>query len=363
MENEFILSALAASGVDVIGVTPGDRMHNAAMLRQYKKIPVVSANIPGFKPFVRIPKLGGSRLVVATSIIEPSLASVENSTSVGDPVKAINEIGRKAGDDLLVVIAYADKVYQEQLIEECPAIDLVVDGFASSEAPAFNTTASLPVVANNNQGMYVAYIDYLGGTGENGFSSPRHARATVGEVKQDPQIKNLFDEWMKQKQANYLEQEIMKDLRVASNFSSGDHGFAGTGTCKDCHYEINRSWASSRHAQAYTSLKNSQRQFDPDCFSCHVTGMKRVDKSEIERQPVEAPLMAGVHCEACHGPAAHHAKNPKTSKMPPVTQNTCTRCHTLKKDPAFDYSRDVHKVNHRNSRIGMKISGQFGCDQ
>lgn len=356
-ENEFILSALAASGVDVIGVAPDDlKKPGAEALRRFKKIPVVSANVPGFKRFVRIPKSGGRRSLIVTSAMDPALAaSVQSSIgAIEDPVKAINGIERNNGEDLLVVITYADKAYQDKLIEDCRGIDLVVDGLASSDVPAFHVTDSLPVVSNNNQGMFVAYIDYQGGSEINAFSSPQYLRATVGEIKQDPQIKDLFDKWMKQKQANYLEQQGEAERRTAGGFPGGESAYAGTGSCKDCHYEINRSWASSRHAQAYSSLKERQREFDQDCLSCHVTGMKQLDGSEADPEATENSWMAGVHCEACHGPAAHHARDPKDSKMPAVTQNTCTSCHTRKKDPAFDYSRDVHKVNHRNSRIGLK---------
>ncbi len=341
--------------MEVIGVGPDDLKNAADTLRQFYKVPLVSANIPGFKASARFMKNSGRTPVVVTSVMDPALAiSADPKIVFADPIPALREIRRRNGDDLMVVIVYGDAAYRTTLIENCPGIGMIVDGLAASDAPVDDMGASPPIVANNSLGMYVAYTDYLGAAaGAPGFSASRHLRATVGQIEEDPEIKRLFALWINQKQEAFLGPQDQTDMKALIS-SRGGEAFAGSGACRSCHPEINRSWAESLHARAHESLTARRRGFDPDCLACHATGLLNADPGSIFNPDAGSGWMAGVQCEACHGPAAHHVKDPDSKLLRPVTENTCTRCHTLDKDPGFDYLVDVAMVNHQETRIGMK---------
>jgi hypothetical protein len=88
-------------------------------------------------------------------------------------------------------------------------------------------------------------------------------------------------------------------------------------------------------------------------MSCHVTGMdEQLPASGFFGMSEEHP-MAGVQCEACHGPGAEHSRNPSEIAMLSVNERTCNRCHTDYTDPEFDYNRDVSIVNHGRVDIGL----------
>jgi hypothetical protein len=78
------------------------------------------------------------------------------------------------------------------------------------------------------------------------------------------------------------------------------------------------------------------RIFDPEagilrCFACHSTGPLAVSPEQTI-----TPHELGVRCEACHGPAANHAKDPAKFRprnpgrfTAPQLNNFCGQCHRM----------------------------------
>jgi predicted CXXCH cytochrome family protein len=125
----------------------------------------------------------------------------------------------------------------------------------------------------------------------------------------------------------------------------GGGDYAGSKVCADCHAKTSADWLATKHARAFTDLARTGQDDLPACVPCHVTGHDRpggfVDK-EI------TPLLAGVQCEACHGPGARHAASgdPATLVSAPGRE-VCRQCHTPSQDPGFDYAakaRGVHQA-------------------
>lgn len=340
--SRFILSALAASGVDVIGVGPGDIKSSAAVLQEFREVPVVSANMEGFRPFVRFPAADGGPSVTVTSVVDPELvpSATGQVPRPADPVAALEAVSRRAGDDLLVAILHGDPEFRQTIIDNCPGLDLVVDGLAAEGHPIADMRAKPPVVANNHEGMFVAHLDYA--VDGRRFLSSGYKRATVGRVAEDPEVKNLFQQWLRQKQAGFEEKKEKKG-RSALLASSGESRFAGSATCQECHHEASRSWSAGKHAKAHETLSRRERGADPDCLACHSTGSHSIHGDSRPPAPGDE-WMEGVQCEACHGPAADHVKNPTDTKMPAVTEATCIKCHTSEKDPEFDFTHQIQRI-------------------
>ncbi len=106
--------------------------------------------------------------------------------------------------------------------------------------------------------------------------------------------------------------------------------FVGNAICQGCHVEAYRQWSTTGHARAYAALVADERQFDRDCFGCHVTGAK---SEEGPHDPRDLHGLADVGCESCHGAGRDHVAQPTAAHMvrsPPTTQ--CIQCHDSRQD-------------------------------
>lgn len=354
----FIVNALGISGTEVIAPGVSEIVAGLEKLNQMAEnvsLQMISANLPGFMPYAVLLKNRGRMKVLVTSVMDPDLLIKRDTVPAkapADPVSVLRRIHERIPHDLFVVIMHADPEMISTVVEKCPGIDLVIDALSSDFSLKQTPGGSPPIVANNKEGMYVAYVDYDGRNEKDVpiFSDPVAQRAVVGQVAEDSQISALVKEY-ELKRRNKLREKT--DARQPeAEFKVRSH-YVGSRSCTLCHAEINDSWASSRHAEAMDSLVEQSRQNDPDCLLCHVTGMEKQPPSSTGLWIKEDHPMAGVQCEACHGPGADHSQNPENFDMRKVDENTCTRCHTKFKDPGFDYSRDIYKVKHGQVKIGL----------
>lgn len=128
--------------------------------------------------------------------------------------------------------------------------------------------------------------------------------------------------------------------------SSGGE-YVGGAVCQDCHPDHYRKWFLSSHAKAYKSLKTGSQKTDPVCLRCHTTGFTGTFN----------PNLAGVQCEACHGPSSAHASTAKgsspspTPSFPPDCKSCevikiCMPCHNQKQSPDFDFNSYYQRIRH-----------------
>ena len=132
-------------------------------------------------------------------------------------------------------------------------------------------------------------------------------------------------------------------LQVQSIRSAESANYVGNEKCSLCHSDIHKSWHDTRHAKAIDSLKKSGQEGLAACVKCHVTGYEK-DGGFLDYELT--PEMAGVQCEACHGPGGKHISNPMGEK--PVRtpgEALCRECHTQKQDPGFNYG-EKSKLSH-----------------
>ncbi len=123
--------------------------------------------------------------------------------------------------------------------------------------------------------------------------------------------------------------------------------FVGGSTCLACHKNEYTDWKRTGHARAYKSLLEDRRQFDDDCWSCHVTG---AGAPGGPAGPKEVGPMRNVQCESCHGPGRAHSSNPEKVDMKPGTdEQLCLTCHTEEQtEGRFEFDVYLPKVDHVN---------------
>lgn len=110
---------------------------------------------------------------------------------------------------------------------------------------------------------------------------------------------------------------------TAAVLMAADHTYVGADKCKMCHKVEYNSWMETTHAKATEAAKAStDRKFGPDCLKCHATNADEA--------------MAGVQCEACHGPGSEYKKMNIMKDQALAVENglvipcqaTCDGCHT-----------------------------------
>jgi hypothetical protein len=158
-----------------------------------------------------------------------------------------------------------------------------------------------------------------------------------------------------------------------------EHAYVGTKNCKKCHLKEWKSWAETKMAKSFETLKpgaaaeaKTKAGLDPDkdyttdakCVACHVTGYGQPGGFvSIE----ETPDRAGVGCEVCHGPggtytkAEHMSFKNKSYKkaavvavgmVDTVSVDQCKACHNAESpfvgdNYVFDFDANKDKGTHK----------------
>ncbi|MCW9045209.1 MAG: multiheme c-type cytochrome [Alphaproteobacteria bacterium] len=124
--------------------------------------------------------------------------------------------------------------------------------------------------------------------------------------------------------------------------------YIGAPACRECHQVEFDQWSQSRHAKAFSSLKNVEKDLDPNCVLCHTVGFNQI-QGFLDLK--SSPQLANVQCENCHGKGRTHVdskgETPPTIKMT-TPEKICVQCHTDGHSPGFDFEKYWPKINHKN---------------
>lgn len=154
------------------------------------------------------------------------------------------------------------------------------------------------------------------------------------QVRDDPEVAKLYARY----QARVVDEKLIEMTpRVPTA------PFAGSLTCATCHTRAGKVWQHSAHERALATLELSGHDRDPECVSCHVTGMNSTKGFRSRR---ETPRLTDVGCESCHGPSRDHARNPRAIHPPKVGSESCVPCHTPDNSPNFDFEAYWAKIRH-----------------
>lgn len=112
--------------------------------------------------------------------------------------------------------------------------------------------------------------------------------------------------------------------------------YAGAEKCGLCHLDTHDTWLTTRHAEAFQTLKDVQQDTNSSCLSCHTVGFGTPTGFKDE---ATTPSLAGVQCESCHGPAGAHASRPLDKNRRPLktlAAEMCGGCHADVHHPTYE---------------------------
>ena len=102
-------------------------------------------------------------------------------------------------------------------------------------------------------------------------------------------------------------------------------------TCKKCHRKIYIAYSKQPHAKALEALKCTNQENDPHCLPCHTTGYGKPGGFLNEDSTKH---LAGVTCQACHGPGSKHVElglnaKERVKALVEKPDQACTKCHKI----------------------------------
>jgi Cytochrome c554 and c-prime len=316
-----------------------------------------------FKPSIIVP--AGQVKLGVTAVLDPDLfehLNDPNKNVLLPKVKGIDEVlptvlaDLETKSDFQVLMVQGKPELAQRLAKAFPSFDVVVatsasDDVLNRDAEMLNDGKTMVVTVGKkgkNVGLIGVYPD----------ESPRLRFQLVTLNKQfdgpAAPMKSLI-------QNEY--RDMLKAMEIVANFprrgyASGAPGatFIGAQACKECHPNTFQFWSTTKHAQAFESLKHDPKPnaiYDAECVSCHTTGFEYNSGWHSE---AATPYLAGNQCENCHGPGSRHAAEPVNAEFKKLialkaeqanTNGFCQRCHDAENSRHFDFATYWSKVAHK----------------
>ena len=145
------------------------------------------------------------------------------------------------------------------------------------------------------------------------------------------------------KKKNEANQTKRKNVQI-----SVPQNLIGSATCASCHELQGDFWKTTKHATAYETLLQEDKNLNLECLPCRVT--MDIPGGKFDSLPKETLLsypesLQSVGCESCHGGGKKHLRTPDRIKLVRVPGiNICLTCHTDEHDDNFQYQSKLEKI-------------------
>ena len=357
----WMVRGLTATGWDALNVTPSDAAGLAALDPGLARaLPLVSASVEG--PGVarwRIVERGGRRIGVTGIAADELTGAPIPGYTVRPPERARATISELASQvDLVILLEWRAAEAAKRIAEGEPKVAVVVDANDHTGQEAPFTVGSAVWVWSDFEALRVSELRL-----DLTSTPPLVTRALDRHIDLDPQVPDdravaallrSAREDLDRGVADPNGLDAARSAVLAARYpspspfvlagSSDPPHYVGAAVCAACHPDAATTWRTSSHAHALDALVDRQSAHNPRCVGCHVTGYG------LGGYRGEAEL-AGVGCEACHGPGSGHAANPVTAGTTPYGAlpdgaAACVACHTAETAPDFQFLSAWARIQH-----------------
>ena len=352
MKVKYLATALGRAKYDAVALGDQDFGLGVQELRSLAgehKLPLICANVRDevgsfvFPPHV-VRQAGGRRIgifaVIADQVYGLPPREWRKGLKVEPPLDAARREAKALADcDIVVALSHQPIAATEELARSVPGIHVVVSGHDPAILRKPVTIGGVTLVASGLVGREIGAMTF--NTGPDGASLMTMEMIGLSEktVRDAPWVLDLYWEYVKKARG-----EAPPDWALIPQ----PPAYEAADQCAKCHEKEYKQWQSTRHANAYATIKRVGRHEDPECILCHTMGYGRQNGFfSIE----ETPGLGAVTCQACHPVTGKHgAPGEKIDeKFKPSTfidARLCISCHGLVESPDFDYYAYRPRISH-----------------
>ncbi|MBE7558344.1 hypothetical protein HS125_05135 [bacterium] len=301
--------------------------------------PFVIANLRrtwgNFGPFWetrRIVERGGLWFGITGAARSP-ISDLSLPFALDDPVAAITREVEALRPEVDVVVVLSDALAPDdnEELAAIPGVDLIV---ARREAilPPSERKTTVPLVGYDSEGKSLGRIGVEKVEGRLRFGAPQLFPVS-SEGPEVAEIRLLVDEYHESALADPKYAATARGFLLSQpQEKDKENPYLGHEACIPCHTAEYQQWKATPHARAYATLVQNRVQYQSNCVVCHVTGFGRVDGFHVK---LPGDPLAGVQCEACHGPGGNHTINPTKENIRLSDRALCEVCHVESQSPKF----------------------------
>jgi hypothetical protein len=357
------MDSMKLLGIDAIGVSEKElRWGKSFLMANYKRTqaPLVCANLYDkatkktlVAPYV-IKKIGTVNVgFFGLTSDKVDLGISRDSLTVEDPSVAakrtVDELHKK-GATVVVLLSMLGKVEAEDLVSSVDGIDVVIVGRNTPLLQKGRLIKNTIACYGGEQGQYIGRTLVSLDAGKKMTTGENDTYILGPEVGEKPEVltlvksfeDNFNDKLRKAEKARAAKAEIDKANGGTGTTEQAVDHYLGAELCQRCHAEEYKQWQGTGHAGAWQTLVTQKKEATPDCIPCHVLGYKQSGGFQTGD---DAPRLANVQCESCHGMGTTHESYPAQTKR--ITEATCKGCHTISNSPAFDFAiYEPHILHH-----------------
>ncbi len=352
LKAELITKVNKDIGIDAINVGELELALGLNFLKELEKkydIPFVSANIVNdkkellFKPYV-IKTIDNIKVGIigimgnTPDVAKPFEEIVGTTLSVLDPIETVTAKVAELKDkvDFVVVLTHQHMGRNWIIARKINGVDVVVGGHHKQRLDTPYEANNTYIVQVGEKGQYQGMMVI-----EKAADGTKTATNTLipfnDKIADDAKVKAMIDDFNK---------EVNKLYTVPSGATAKEEAVTlKAASCNECHTDAYEVWQKSKHAKAFQTLVDKQRQVNPDCLVCHTVRFEETGGFTMKAQEKE---LRNVQCESCHGDRTEHLKDPSNvSQVKPGVQ-LCLKCHTEHRCPDFEkeYQKEWEKIKH-----------------
>ncbi len=345
LTSDYILRGFAALNYDAVGVQWQDLAFGVAFLQSHH-LPWVASNWHGEAFAAEKQIQHGDVRLNYFQWLDPAQAPQSEmqgghlpvTADVAELAERLN-VARRQGDVTLLATTLSLADAQQQLPLNDVSILMIESNYELYVDPRL--VDGMLVLQPGSRGMRLASInleiDKMGR-----IITWQHEVMPLPPVVGDaPRMADWYNAYNAEVKAAYK-----KSVALRKAQKSGESPFAGAQACKSCHQAEYKRWSKSRHSDAFYTLQDVNKAFDPNCISCHTVGFNR-DGGFID--PDSTPALLHVQCESCHGAARAHVTS--AGRTPPesagkVKAERCLQCHNATHSPLFKVEDYWPKISH-----------------
>lgn len=332
--SEFVFDLMGECGYEV--VTPGERElmegHEAikGLLSRQPQIQVVSANITDksgnlcWDEYTIVEKAGITLAVTGVTGGSSYAFNLTRGTQKADDFdfkdsrdvlrELVPRLREKA--DAVVVLLHETPSDARRIVEEIPAMDVVIVGHSPGYMFNPDRIDNTLLVRGGNRGQYLSVLDLAFDSSQTIVDYSGEGKPLGSTVEKIREMDIKINEYEKERKAR--QQSERRKEAVGKAMSQGTESFIGAVMCQRCHSQEYTGWVDTAH------------------FSAQISG----DPPGPASDGVD---VTGVQCEHCHGLGTFHGTPGMVTK---VSEQTCRSCHESEGVSDIDYARAIAEGIH-----------------